>query len=492
MTMKLYTFITSLVILITYSIPGNCNIVQTWGSEVNDRPKGLVVDSDGFIYLLDDRSDHDIPRAGEEYFTTTDMYLTKFDSEGNLIWVLNWNYSEFNIVSGHGIDIDQNNCIYISGNIIGSMDMDPGIGTEIISIPDKGTKGFLLKLDNDGNFMWCNVFNERIEYICCDLSNNIYLAGKWYGYENEEGVHIDYTGSFYSYINKIHGTYIAKYDQTGNEIWAHHLGGESQYIGPLDNPGMHIGANWIGIDGYSNIIVMGAFEGTEDFDPGDGVYQLTANQEAFRSIFLAFYDTNGDFISAQSMTYEPTHSVIGPVVSISREGQIIYSNAFRGSFELNTINGPTTMQGLDDSTSMFVCKYDDNFEIEWVKSWISNESRGMIKARDIDFDDNGRIYIGAEWRGLIDLNPDDGEENINTNGDNWQVIICLGREGNYLWSKYWECDDAIDLMYVEVRNNLLYVNGAFKETINIEMNEEEIKHVAIGEYDCYLVIMPIS
>src|SRR4051812_10516863 len=55
----------------------------------------------------------------------------------------------------------------------------------------------------------------------------------------------------------------------------------------------------IALDILSNVYTTGSFEGTTDFDPGVGVYNLTSISS--RDIFISKLDSTGNFIWAKNI-----------------------------------------------------------------------------------------------------------------------------------------------------------------------------------------------
>src|SRR5262249_17116345 len=86
-------------------------------------------------------------------------------------------------------------------------------------------------------------------------------------------------------VGTLNDVFFAKFDAAGNFLWARSIGSTSN-----DIPG------GISIDPTGNVIVVGGFNGTVDFDPGSGTENLTAEG---RDIFLEKYDVNGNYTWAK-------------------------------------------------------------------------------------------------------------------------------------------------------------------------------------------------
>ena len=78
----------------------------------------------------------------------TDGFISKMDSEGNLIWaksIGNTTQNKEQNIQTRAIDIDLNNNIYIGGTFRGTFDFDPGLPTHIKSSSDYDW--YILKLN---------------------------------------------------------------------------------------------------------------------------------------------------------------------------------------------------------------------------------------------------------------------------------------------------------------------------------------------------------
>ncbi|MNE99349.1 hypothetical protein D3C80_1980120 [compost metagenome] len=86
---------------------------------------------------------------------------------------------------------------------------------------------------------------------------------------------------------------MAKWDTAGNFIWARSMGGQTG----TNHTAM---GTSVKADAQGNVIVGGHFNGTIDFDPGLGIYNLTAIPSIFTAMqpdmHITKLDVNGNFI----------------------------------------------------------------------------------------------------------------------------------------------------------------------------------------------------
>ena len=107
-----------------------------------------------------------------------DIFITKMDSKGELIWAKNIGGDKSD--DGRYMSTDLSGNIYITGTFQGTVDFDPGPGLFPLTSQNKDDL-FILKLNADGNFLWAYQFNAStyidINALVLDAQNNVYLTG---------------------------------------------------------------------------------------------------------------------------------------------------------------------------------------------------------------------------------------------------------------------------------------------------------------------------
>ena len=196
-------------------------------------------------------------------------------------------------ISGDGIGnaslvitIDASENVYTIGSFAGTVDFDPGSG--VFNLTATGNSDiFINKLDASGNFVWVKSFGGP-EYdtgrsIVLDSSGNIYTTGTFGGtadFDPGLGVYNLTTSGIAD------GVFISKLDASGNFVWAKKIGG-----------GCYCDYYFIAVDGTGNVYTTGSFDGTQDFDPGPGVFNLTST--GWSDTFISKLDSAGNFVWAK-------------------------------------------------------------------------------------------------------------------------------------------------------------------------------------------------
>ena len=108
--------------------------------------------------------------------------------------------------------------------------------------------------------------------------------------------------------------FVSKLDSNGNFVWAKNMGGGADHgLG-------------IEVDGSGNIHTTGIFNGTADFDPGPGSFNLTSN--GGRDVFVSKLDSDGNFVWAKSIGGAFADQVSG--IALDGSGNV-HTTGFFGS-----------------------------------------------------------------------------------------------------------------------------------------------------------------
>lgn len=254
----------------------NTNGNFTWskqfgGSSVTGSGEGISIALDlaGNIYTTGYYSgtfDFD-PGPGVYDLTSgaQNMYISKLDPSGNFVWANQIN------ATAEGIVVDNSGNVYTTGLFSNTADFDPGIGVDYLTA--SGNKDlFLLKLDQNGNFIWAENLGgtgEASGYsLALDLAGNVYM-----------------TGTFSGTIIFNPGTCLGTFTSSGSgDIFVTEIknDGTIVWVKQFAGAGYNAGSS-IAIDVFGAVCTTGFFAGTVDFDPGIGVFNLTSpgNYTAF-------------------------------------------------------------------------------------------------------------------------------------------------------------------------------------------------------------------
>jgi hypothetical protein len=184
-------------------------------------------------------------------------------------------------------DLDSASNVVYTGFLWGNVDFDPGPGTYTLSSTTPNSF-FIAKIDSGGNFMWAKQVGGSSGYVSSgyvklDQQANIFVTGVFRGtVDFDPGVGVSNLTS----PNSNDDVFFAKYDPLGNLLWAKRIGGNADDSGYV-----------IKLDSQGNILLSGQYEGTVDFDPGPGVFNLSSVGTG--NLFASKYDSAGNLIWAK-------------------------------------------------------------------------------------------------------------------------------------------------------------------------------------------------
>src|SRR5688572_4794666 len=257
--------------------------------------------------------------------------------------------------------IDPDNNLYIVGGFYSTTDFDPGTG--VFDLTPVGFYDiFVLKLDSTGNFLWVKQFgglnNDYCNAITIDENGNIYIAGYFRDtcdFDPDAGV-FNLTSVGWEDI------FICKLTSSGNFIWAKQMGGSY-----TDN------ARAIAMDTSGNdcIYITGTYRDTADFDPGAGIFNLTA--PGGEAIYITKLDSSGNFVWAKQLGGAHSDLPEKIIVDPTGSGCIYTTGYFRwtGDFDPGVGIYNLSSVGWDD---IFISKLDSSGNFIWAKSMGSSSS----------------------------------------------------------------------------------------------------------------------
>jgi Secretion system C-terminal sorting domain/Beta-propeller repeat len=372
--------------------------------------------------------------------------------------------------SATGTDIvtDVSGNIFITGHFTGTVDFDPGPGT--VNLTSTGLDDiFVQKLDPQGNLLWVKQMGAKSidmgKNITVDAYGNVYTIGFFM-----HTVDFDPGASTYD-LSSVGGSkdiFVQKLDPNGNFIWAKKMGGASSDIGQS-----------IAVDLIGNVIAVGIFEGTSDFDPGNGNSTLTTFGGI--DIFILKLDINGDFLWVNQLGGKD-FEIVNHVTTDSI-GNILSTGYFNGIADFDPGLGTMilTPVGKDD---VFVLKLDVNGGLMWVNQIGGKES---VQSSSIVVDIKGNVYTTGSFKGEVDF--DSGSDSlIKISKGSWDVYTQkLDYNGNFLWvaTMGGPFNDGGRSLSSDAEGNI-YTLGVFSDTADLNPGMDSLILFSNGRLDVFI------
>lgn len=342
---------------------------KTFGAGRDDAANAVAVRGDRvlvvgqFLDRIELAADLVRPAAGSD-----DMFVAAFDTAGAPQWL--W--------TAGGIDSDGANTIaatpdggwVIGGSFSKIVELD---GTKLTS---RGrTDAVLIKLAAAGELEWAKQFGGRyddtISHVAVDARGNIYVQGLFREVSDWGGPALTAHGGSDNDI------VLARYDVNGAHLWSHGFGNAFNDV-----------AGGLAIDPAGNITMVGSFDKSISFGPGD---DHTSLGEA--DAFVARFSGDGALAWARSFGAEREDIAYG--VAADAAGNTVTVGWFQGTVDFG--NGAQTSKGNKD---VFAVKLDATGGLVWAKTW---GDRDHDQGRAVAIDDRGAAFVVGIYRFTLPL-----------------------------------------------------------------------------------------
>ena len=331
------------VFLAKYSASGNVLwAVSATGSD-SDQPFAVATDPQGNVVVAGYFSSPVITFGGVSLTNAgvEDAFVVKYDLNGNVIWAKRAGGADWD--NARALAVDGNGNIYLAGSF-----RSPSITFGSFTLTNTAAgmyDGFLVKYDAGGSVVWARSAggpgnNDPIS-VATDQSGNVFMAGGFTGA----------TMTFGSITVTNHGLddlFIARYDASGNVIWAESAGGTRE-----DD------CYSVATDGSGNAYINGLFR-SETISFGTNVITNFAGSYHTSDVFIAKYDSSGNVLWAADAGGPQDDQGIS--LTTDAAGNIYCT----GVFLSDTAHfGSTTLVNTNYHSDLFLVKYSPAGVVLW-------------------------------------------------------------------------------------------------------------------------------
>lgn len=324
-------------------------------------------------------------------------YICKLDTAGALVWGVSVGGA------GQSIAIDGAGNVYVTGYFAGTSDFDPGAGVFNLTSAGSGDV-FACKLSSSGEFQWAvRIGGSEGDHgydVAVDGAGNVHLTGRF-------ADTVDFnpgSGTFTLSAGANECVFVCKLDTSGLFQWARSL----RDVGSDNGLG-------IAVDATGNSYSTGYFQGTADFDPGAGTFNLTSAGSP--DAFLWKLDAAGAFLWARQLGGSETDAGYSPVLDWANNVYLVGSFEDRMDFDPGPGFEEAVSAGRSDA---FVWKLDESGELVWA---------GTMGGGNIDeifgcaIDPAGNLHITGSFRASGDYDPGPGNfELVNAGSGDVSII----------------------------------------------------------------------
>jgi gliding motility-associated-like protein len=292
---------------------------------------------------------------------------------------------------------------------------------------------FLAKVDPTGQYVWAvkagGTASDRGLSIKTDNAGNSYITGYFYGSATFGSVTINSAGA--------QDVFIAKFDNSGNCLWAKSAGGAGADIG-----------NGIAVDNSGNVVVTGEFAGTSVF----GAISLTS-MNGTTDVFTTKLDANGNFLWAKKGSAHLTDR--GLDVACDNSGNIYITGQFSDTITFDVVHQNNMLNAV------FVVKYDPSGN----EVWYRKIGAGVVNIANSIVSDGTSIYVVGDFQGTITFFGT-VNQNLSATYTNGIFLAKYDASGTVLWDVSESSDSPLTARSVGVNGTNLSVAGNFKCTFD--------------------------
>ena len=199
---------------------------------------------------------------------------------------------------------------------------------------------------------------------------------------------------------------MAKYDASGDLVWAKRAGGSSFDLG--------IG---IAVDGARNSYVTGLFGGSATFGLGE-TNQTTLTSAGSGDIFVAKYDASGDLVWANRAG--GTSDALGNGIAVDGAGNSYVTGCFQGSATFGSGETNETTLTSAGGQDIFVAKNDASGDLVWAKrTGGTSGDRGI----GIAVDGAGNSYVTGDFSDSATFGSGEANETTLTSAGGNDIFV---------------------------------------------------------------------
>lgn len=277
--------------------------------------------------------------------------------------------------------------------------------------------------------------------------------------------------------------FIAKYSSNEELVWAKQI--------RTTTSTSSINVRKHAVDHQGNIVIIGEFNGTVDFDPSSSSNNMTANVQL--AGFYAKYSSSGDLVFAKK--FDTTQGSDGTCyvydLYIDPVGRIYMTGSVNGSIDLDA--GTAAIARIprvwDDLWFTLVDQNGGKIDVTLLNG--TDASRG--KTITVDSDEN--VYVGAEFKGIFDADPSNNATLLTSLNSSNGALLKFSDMSTLEYAKPFASTlgdvSLTDMISVKNSNDItsIFISGNFTTTFDIDpdnsvslKNSQGFTDVFVGKY----------
>ena len=242
----------------------------------------------------------------------------------------------------------------------------------------------------------------------------------------------------------------------------------------------------IAIDNLGNVISVGQFSNTVDFDPSSNIFNLTS--AGATDMFVMKQDSDGNLIWASRFGAYDTDAA--NALGIDAANNIYITGMFRFEVDFDPGPGDYTIGNWGASAGqILLLKLDADGDLVWVNSMgnFSGSSQGL----ELAVEPSGLSVISGVFYTTVDFDPSAGTTNLTANiTTNYDIFIArYGADGSFSFAYGFggTSDNNIPQdITLDVSNNII-LTGSFGGTADLDPTGGTQTVVSQGYDDAFIM-----
>ena len=236
----------------------------------------------------------------------------------------------------------------------------------------------------------------------------------------------------------------------------------------------------IAVDDSANSYITGRFEGLVDFDPGPGVYNLSAKGST--DIFIQKISGNGNLLWVKSIGGKSLDG--GNSITLDSTGNIYIAGSFMDTVDFDPF-GSSFIVPASGSQDAFLLKLTNDGSFQWVRSLggsaLTAGNKVIAKGADV-------VYLAGWFSDSLIYNPTSPHIAILSKGVFDAYVMKVNGGGSFQWIRTWGGSmsaTGINDVCLDGKGNI-YSAGYFNNKVDFDPSTATRNLTGIGNSDCFL------
>ena len=235
-------------------------------------------------------------------------------------------------------------------------------------------------------------------------------------------------------------------------------------------------------DQNNDIITVGQYKGTVDFDPNSGINSLTS--QGNDDVYIQKLDEDKNFIWAVGIG-TPTSTISAKSIATDANNNIYVAGWFNDTVDFDPDPSASFfMNSAVNNANVFIVKLNSAGQFIWAKNAGTNTS----SAYSVTVDSQNNVYLAGHFGGTADFDPGTGTTMITASGPSDIFVMKLTESGQFVWAHGFG-GSALDygLTMTCDSNADLYISGFFQNSVDFDPGPGTNTLTSNGNFDCFLL-----